>query len=265
MMSPGELACLALNRVLPARRVEGRESPRAYAEAQYRWAEQTLTLHAPYVDLHGATLLDAGCGLGGKAVYFSERGCARVEGIDADPAYIAEAQAFAADRGAVNATFRTGQLDALPYTTDEFDIVMMNDVLEHVVRARLSDTLLECKRVLRPGGVLCIDFSPWTAHDAAHLYDYIRIPWCQVLFSDETLIRVTRRLNPRPTHGALTVVDHFQELNRLTFDEFRALVGRLGFTIVRLERKMVRRVRALRRVPVLRDYFMSRVLAVISK
>jgi len=264
-MSPGELACLALNRVLPARRVEGRESPRAYAEAQYRWAADTLALHAPYVDLTGATLLDAGCGLGGKAVYYAEHGCSRVEGIDADPDYIAEAQAFAADRGAVNATFQVGQLDELPYPSDEFDIVMMNDVLEHVVRPRLSSTLLACKRVLRPGGVLCIDFSPWTAHDAAHLYDYIRIPWCQVLFSDETLIRVTRRLNPRPTHGTLTIVEHFQELNRLTFDEFRGLVDGLGFKIVRLDRKMVRQIQALRRVPLLRDYFTSRVLAVLSK
>lgn len=264
-MTPGELACLALNRVLPARRVEGRESPRAYAEAQYSWAAQTLALHAPYVDLAGAALLDAGCGLGGKAVYYAEHGCTRVEGIDADPDYIAEAQAFAADRGAINATFSVGRLDALPFAAGNFDIVMMNDVLEHVVRPRLEATLLDCKRVLRPGGVLCIDFSPWTAHDAAHLYDYIHIPWCQVLFSDETLIRVTERLNPRPTHGTLTVVEHFQELNRLTFDEFRTLVGKLGFTILRLDRKMVRRVRALRHVPLLRDYFTSRVLAVLSK
>lgn len=261
----GEITCALASRVLPARRVEGRESPRAYAEAQYRWAPGTLAQHAPHVDLRGATLLDAGCGLGGKAVWFAEHGCSAVAAVDADPLYIAEGKNFAAERGVSNVSFGLAQLDALPFPDGSFDIVMLNDVLEHIIRPRLVPTLSELRRVLKVGGRLCIDFSPWTSHDAGHLYDYIRVPWCQVLFSEDTLIRVTEQMAPRATHGTRGTIDHFRELNRLTVEEFHDLVTTLHFVVIARKRHMIRGIDALARVPLVHDFLTSRILAVLSK
>ena len=47
-MKLGERACLFLNSLLPRIvkiRLEGRESPQAYSEAQYRWAQGSLALY----------------------------------------------------------------------------------------------------------------------------------------------------------------------------------------------------------------------------
>ncbi len=44
-------------------------------------------------------------------------------------------------------------MQALPYQTDSFDLILHSDTLEHVAQPLLA--LAECKRVLQPGGALC--------------------------------------------------------------------------------------------------------------
>ncbi len=39
----------------------------------------------------------------------------------------------------------------------------------------------ELGRVLKPGGHLYLYFTPWRSPLGSHLYDHVKIPWCQLL------------------------------------------------------------------------------------
>lgn len=256
---------LALNRLLPPREVHGRESPEAYAQMEYEAADWNLALYGGLAPLHDTVVLDAGCGLGGKTVRYAELGVRSIVGVDIDPDYIRAATAFAERKGAAHVRFSVAALDALEFEDDSFDVIFLDDVLEHVLRPSVEPSLSECRRVLRPGGSLCLTFSPWTAHDAGHLYDHIHIPWCHLLFSDATLDAAVAELRTAPSAGERDVLDYFHELNRLEHEDFERIVRTLDFRVISLRRRMIRDASILARVPLLRRYLTSRTVAVLSK
>lgn len=55
--------------------------------------------------------------------------------------------------GYVTAVYPTVDMQDMPYSDDTFDLVVHSDTLEHVVNPIRA--LDECRRVLRPGAVLC--------------------------------------------------------------------------------------------------------------
>ncbi|WP_254761466.1 methyltransferase domain-containing protein [Natrinema marinum] len=60
-----------------------------------------------------------------------------------------------------------GTATALPFAAETFDVVEMDQVLEHIAPERLGDVFEECYRVLRAGGRL----EAWVPHAASRLYD----------------------------------------------------------------------------------------------
>ena len=260
-----ECSCLFLNNLFPKKKVGCRESPQLYSEAEYDWAKGSLALHSPYIDLKGRIVLDAGCGLGGKTVFYAENICSSIIGIDIDESHIKYANEFAQRKGVLNAEFMVGSLDALPFESNRFDIIFLNDVIEHIRRPILISTLKECKRVVKVNGRICLEFPPWTSPWAAHLYDYIHFPWCQLLFSSEILISVAKRMKPKPRFGKLSVIEHFQELNHITIKEFKDIIKKLDFEVINLELYMIGNVEILRYIPFFTEYLTSRVVAVLSK
>jgi SAM-dependent methyltransferase len=245
-------SCILLNRLIPAR-----AKRLSYVDREYTSTLRKFAWYAAYIELRGATVLDAGCGQGGRTVYYAERGCREVVGVDTDPHNIEVAAAFARKRLTPNVRFLPARLERLPFSAATFDIVFLDDVVEHLVRPILMDALRECGRVLKPGGRLCLGFPPWTAHHASHLP--VRIPWCHLLFSTDTLVDVTQRIT-----ADAHLVPQFLELNRITVQEFDALVPALGFRVIHYERHMIRNHAWLGRIPRLRDYTTSEVTAVLT-
>jgi ubiquinone/menaquinone biosynthesis C-methylase UbiE len=98
------------------------------------------------------SLLDAGCGTGGFLAWASARGSfGRICGIDVSP----EAVSFA--RAAVpGAEISVATVDDLPFDAGAFDLVAMNDVLQHVEETAVDASLAEVRRVLRPDGALLV-------------------------------------------------------------------------------------------------------------
>ena len=98
-------------------------------------------------------VLDFGCGPGTISV-----GLARavdpgeVHGIDMEESQIALARAAAEAGGHTNATFHVGDVTALPFEDDSFDVAHCHAVLMHVPDTQA--TLAEVKRVLKPGGII---------------------------------------------------------------------------------------------------------------
>ena len=124
-----------------------------FLQLLHRRSAQT---HAAYLLPHlkpGLRVLDFGCGPGtisvglAKAVEPGE-----VHGIDMEESQIGLARAAAQAGGHANATFHVGDVTALPFEDDSFDVAHCHAVLMHVPDTKAA--LAEVKRVLKPGGII---------------------------------------------------------------------------------------------------------------
>ena len=103
--------------------------------SRYWWAAQFA---------RGRRVLDAGCGIGYGSNMLAEAGASEVMGVD-----IAEPAVEAAKHGAGSGVaFRTGDVAALDFVPDSFDLVVCFEVIEHVEDA--DAVLDELARVLAP-------------------------------------------------------------------------------------------------------------------
>lgn len=91
----------------------------------------------------GRRLLDVGCGVGDALGWAADHGW-EAHGVELD----AEAVSIARARGLSNV--RQGTLDEQAYPPEFFDTITLYQALEHVYSPRA--TLVECRRILRPGG-----------------------------------------------------------------------------------------------------------------
>lgn len=109
-----------------------------------------LAIIERYAPLAGRRVLDLGCGVGQYVRAFQREG-ARAYGCDVETARLRAAR----DAGTPGLATAVGE--ALPYRDGAFDVVVLNEVIEHVRDDRL--TLREVERVLTPGGTAII-FAP---------------------------------------------------------------------------------------------------------
>lgn len=120
------------------------------------WAAYQETTIAPVFDAvlertgvrHGTRHLDIGCGAGLATEKASALG-AVVTGLDASPALLEIARSRLP-----NADFRVGDLQALPFEDQSFDLVTSFNAIQYA--GDVSQALSEVKRVLIPKGTVAI-------------------------------------------------------------------------------------------------------------
>ena len=103
----------------------------------------------------GDGVLDVGCGTGVVAVTAARLG-AMVTGLDLTPELLERARENAATAN-VSIDFHEGDVEALPFDADEFDVVLSQ--YGHMFAPRPDVAITEMLRVLRPGGTIA--FSTW--------------------------------------------------------------------------------------------------------
>jgi SAM-dependent methyltransferase len=103
----------------------------------------------------GQGVLDVACGTGVVAVTAARAG-GRVTALDLTPELLARARENAAI-AKVEIDFHEGDVEALPFDTAEFDVVLSQ--FGHMFAPRPDVAIAEMLRVLRPGGTLA--FSTW--------------------------------------------------------------------------------------------------------
>ena len=233
-----------------------------YCEEQYKNARRDFELFRPHLDLDGALMLDAGCSHGGKSVYYAENGPAKVIGLERYGDKLEMGRELARKKNVNNVEYVAGDLSDIPFDNDTFDIIFLNDVVEHIPIDILEKALDECQRVIKPTGKICIEFPPWTGPYAAHVYHYIYVPWCHFVFSDETLLNVIAHHQP---DTADEFRDFYFELNRLDRKGFVAMVSKLGMDIEHLDTRVPKNINLLKALPGLNDYMALRVKAVLRK
>jgi SAM-dependent methyltransferase len=122
-------------------------------EPSYVWRsgqERRLRMIATAANLYGASVLVDGCGLGSYAAQIGARFKARVEALDIEPERVAVARRQT-PRALVAAA------EHLPYASNVFDVVISNEVLEHVRDDRAAAR--EMVRVTKPHGTIIV-FCP---------------------------------------------------------------------------------------------------------
>lgn len=125
----------------------------ARGEPSYVWRdgqERRLRMIGHWTKLPGAWVLEAGCGVGAYSSQIRRRYSLFVEAFDLEIERVRQARADT-PHALVAAAER------LPYRADLFDIVLSNEVIEHVADDRLA--VAEMVRVLRPGGRIVL-FCP---------------------------------------------------------------------------------------------------------
>jgi SAM-dependent methyltransferase len=81
-----------------------------------------------------------------------------------------------------------GELAEIGFPTEDFDVVTVHDVLEHVPDPLAF--LAEIKRVLKPGGRLIVDFPRFHSEHGLHHWKPVEHLW---LWSEEQLVRILQQ------------------------------------------------------------------------
>jgi ubiquinone/menaquinone biosynthesis C-methylase UbiE len=116
-------------------------------------------------------VLDVCCGPGGIALDLAPY-VAHVTGLDLTPAMLDQARAAQARRGVSNASWREGDIYALPFAAASFSLVTSGAAFHHITDPRAA--FAELVRVCRPGGRIVVrDVTPEGQKCAA--YDRMEI------------------------------------------------------------------------------------------
>jgi 2-polyprenyl-3-methyl-5-hydroxy-6-metoxy-1,4-benzoquinol methylase len=100
-------------------------------------------LAKPYADLR---LLDVGCS-SGATVWIARDMGVDAEGVEPTPQPVAKAREL-------GLKVHRGLLHEIAFPDDAFDVITLFEVLEHLDRP--AALLRECRRILRPGGILVV-------------------------------------------------------------------------------------------------------------
>lgn len=124
-------------------------------QAQINLIEELLNFaHAT----SASNILDVGCGIGGSTLYLSEKFKATATGITLSPVQAARAsQRASLAKLESQVSFEVADALNMPFADDSYDLVWSLESGEHM--ADKTQFLLECYRVLKPGGLFI--FATW--------------------------------------------------------------------------------------------------------
>ena len=216
---------------------------RSKVEWEFLQGPVFFNMLSPYLridTLHGKDVLDVGCGWGGKAIYYAEHsGLTTIHGFDLPGVYEPEVSLrFAKEKGVSNCFFKTGYAEEMPYEDEGFDVILMDDVLEHVNDP--EKVMRECSRVLKREGTLIAKFPSFKMAYAHHLDRAIVFPGLHYFLSMKTwaagfndiLLQPKHQLTFEPFDKVVSTKYHrciTMNLNGLDFAAFQEIVHQSSF------------------------------------
>jgi ubiquinone/menaquinone biosynthesis C-methylase UbiE len=255
------------------------EGKKTYAEWQYEKGIDTIKFYLKYTNIDemfkDKTVLDIGCGAGGKTIFYASKGVNKIVGVEVLGKYKQEAENLAKKFG-VEDKFEFVCADAAntPFSDESFDTIIMNDAMEHVDEP--EKVIEECYRILKKNGKLYLNFPPYNHPYGAHLSDAIGMPWVHVFFSEKTLIetykqlvkdlpdgkdRVEFRISKRPDG-----TEYFSYINKMTIKRADKILNNSKFTIEYYSEEPLRNMfKVPAKMPVLKEFLVKMVVCVLRK
>lgn len=237
-----------------------RESPeflQAYFEHEYTKGAKTLERFRRLSGdwLGGGRGLDFGCGAGGLTYRLREV-CDEAVGIDLEEHKLEFARSQAARLNLSGVTFICYDGDRVPLPDEHFRVILCVDVLEHVPDPAF--VLRELHRLLEPGGWLLLAFGPpWYHAHGKHMW--VKLPgwWTHLLFPRSTVMKLAG-FPPQTTWEELGI-------QRLSVKKFERALAPCGLDVIREERHCKGIFLPFRRIPGLRELFISEVIGIYRK
>jgi ubiquinone/menaquinone biosynthesis C-methylase UbiE len=293
MLGLGQHACRGLVRFFqetPLRRVALRnETTERYASYAAYVADRTSQIadyqavFSPFVALGDKVVAELGCSRGYLLNAFLQSERFTAIGIDSDPSVLRVGAKEYPDIRFVQST-----ASSIPLPDASVDVIYTIDTVEHL--SRPQEIILECYRVLRPGGQFLVHFHPWLGPYGAHLEDIIPFPWPHVVFSMETLLATaadiydsdgyepacywfdseTGKRRPNPYRN----LAYWREfLNRMTIRQFRRVLATTSFDVEHFEQlgfggrrfPLARYLSGIARIRGLDEFFVRAVFCVLRK
>jgi len=253
------------------------EGGKTYAEWQFENGERTIEFYKEFVPseeiFKDKTVLDVGCGAGGKSLYYVTLGATKVVGIDIVPYYKEQSDELVSKLGIDGFEFRCEDAASLSFPDDTFDTVIMNDAMEHV--AEPEKVLEELKRVLKPGGRIFVNFPPYGHPYGAHLSDAIGIPWVQSFYSEKAMIAAYKDLVKDKPDGEERINfriskdengnEYFSYINKMTIKRFKKIRDGSGFKIAYYREVPLRNVFKPLAHGLTKEHFVRMVVCVFEK
>lgn len=118
---------------------------------------------SPYIQKHHE-ILDVGCAMGGFLGYLSQQGFGKLSGVEMTETYAAQARIKNRYR------IEQGNAESLPFPNHAFDVVVMEQVLEHL--ANPARAFQEARRVLRNGGIFCVGIPDASRYADLYFFDF---------------------------------------------------------------------------------------------
>lgn len=198
---------------------------------------------ASRISLNGKSVLDLGCGPGGKTCYYASLGTSKILGIDLSADMIQKAEEAMAilvrPENRFLLEFATVNAEDLPFPDEYFDVITCSDAMEHFPDP--MKVLAESARILKSSGLMAIDFAHWGAYNGHHLGDFFSTPWCHLFWSGQEIEKAVRKLaeyektkmdeNIRKVQLDEFVerqLDHFHNcLNHISISDFEAMLKKV--------------------------------------
>ena len=237
-------------------------SPLACQVVEYNRGDLEWNFFKDFIpSLDNKRILDAGCGFGGRSVHYALKN-ASVIGIDIKPDRFKMANEFARHHGVENkVVFQVADASALPFDSNSFDIVISNNAMQYI--ARPVEALNEFKRVVKPGGLICVNFGPpWLAPICPETGSCF--PWTHIIFSQESI----RNSFVRMGKGYMFINsdrDIFKYNNKLTIRKFRELLNKANYDVINFKLWTRPYVAPFLHIPILKEYFCAQIISIAKK
>jgi cyclopropane fatty-acyl-phospholipid synthase-like methyltransferase len=253
------------------------------AQAQFESAQTDNSMFCAQMTFQGKqTVLDVGCGLGGRTVYYAKQGAERVIGLEINEARAKCAKRFAGYAQVLDKVeIVIADAAHLPFRADFFDYVISTDTWEHLHQPELA--MYECVRVLRRGGRAAVKAMPYFSPWGAHAWHWIPVPWvpsllprgvlCRVLSMLEKLLKINKNL-AKEVRIDWNHPDDVAHARGLTVSRMKGVLPIRGtqtddFKLIPIGFRhggwLATTIQILNKIPIFQEFFTGLVILVIHK